>query len=142
MISRIPARWPGPSSGFARAEASQPALALAALTPEAYKEEVDKWKIPEGEGVRDPSLLERGQAVLVGGAARLAAGVPDEQPQQQQTIATATVPSPTISGKRYKLTVICSTYDESEVSEDLAKAAEYADAYSEVYGGDGGAEAT
>ena len=119
---------------FLRATAAQPALALAALPPDTYKEEVDKWKVPEGDGVRDPSLLERGQAVLVGRAARLAAGVPDEQPQQQQTIATATMPSPTMPGKRYKLTVICSTYDESEVSEDLAKAAEYADAYSEVYG--------
>ena len=118
------------------AEASTPALTVAILAEPVFEEALDAWEITSGGAKRKPTVIERGQALVVGRAARLAAGVRD--PGEEVTASPLPASSTTENDKkkRVKLTAILSQHDETEIVEDISRACAYQDAYEAIYGVD------
>ena len=112
------------------------ALTIASLSAKEYAEIIDDWMIPgAGETTTTPTPIQRGQALLVGRAARLAAGVVDTpEPVQAQQAASSTTLTNVDMKKKVKLTAILSQHDETEITENISKASQYHSAYEVVFG--------
>ena len=95
-------------------------VTLGVISERDYETVISKWKVPDPAAARPPTLIEAGQAKLVGHICRLIAGTGETlESLKQKAAAPAQAPQATslssASARKIKLSSIISQVDDTEI---------------------------
>ena len=110
-------------------------IALGSVPPQTWTQQSEGWTIGQGEQAQRPSVLQIGQAALVGRALRTAAGmespmVDHEEPQEVRLVTAISK----VAERRINLSLITSPWDDTEIEVETDGALIYYSRHEALYG--------